>query len=163
MLHIWLIRHGKSRNPGFNQRDHERELAPRGHEDGERMAAWLEQQPNRPQWIWASSAVRAQQTAAYVSHASGTGVITEEPLYLSNPEAVVGCLQATPPDITSACVVAHNPGLTALTNLWAARLVTDNLPTWGCAHFTHPGEWTELSLQTLNLVEWTTPKLRKGA
>ncbi|MEM7077762.1 MAG: histidine phosphatase family protein [Pseudomonadota bacterium] len=158
MIDIWLTRHGKSVNPGFNQRDHERELNERGHADGATMAQWLGELANRPNWIWASDAVRAQQTAAYVSHACGQPVVTEAELYLAGPEAIMQTLRTTPADATSACVVAHNPGLTVLTNLLAGEGLMDNLPTWGCVHFRYDGEWPDLPLTTLTLVEWASPK-----
>ena len=156
--HIWIIRHGKSDHGRPGLTDHDRTLNPRGKRDGDAMQVWLANQPHRPEWIWASSAVRAQETAKFVERACNAQLLTENRLYLSMPDTLLDVLRATPDDITSVAVVAHNPGLTYLVNQLGQAYATDNLVTWGVGHFVTPSEWPDLQLGGAELFGLHTPK-----
>ena len=156
--HIWVIRHGKSDhgNPGL--RDHDRPLNPRGRRDGDMMRDWFARQHDAPQWLWVSSALRAQQTAQYVQEGAGAELVTEPSLYLSMPDTLVDVLTGTPGEVRSAAVVAHNPGLTYLVNQLGDSLLTDNLVTWGVAHFETDTDWPDLQFGAAQLIELYTPR-----
>ena len=74
------------------------------------------------------------------------------------PDTQLGVLRATPDNITSVALVAHNPGLTYLINQLGGAHVTDNLVTWGVGHFVTPSDWTDLQLRGAELVGLHTPK-----
>jgi phosphohistidine phosphatase len=157
--HIWVIRHGKSAEGEPGQADHDRPLNKRGERDGKAMRAWLARQPHPAQWVWCSSAVRAKLTAAYATAAFNATCVEESGLYLASAEGVLSCLQATPDDVASVAVVAHNPGLTHLVNLLGTHSVTDNLVTWGTALFSAAAEhWSQVEFGSAELLDLQTPK-----
>ncbi len=112
----------------------------------------------KAEWIWVSSAVRAQETAQFVADGMGTEIITAPELYMAHPEAILDVVRATPPGIEAVAVVAHNPGLTQITNLLGPDAVTDNLVTFGSALFAVETEWENLTFATNHFLSLTTPK-----
>ena len=156
--HIWVIRHGKSAHGAAGVSDHDRSLNDRGLRDGDSMQAWLQCQAHPAQWVWSSSALRARQTADYVCKGFCATLVEESDLYLASADQVIECLRNTPEDMTSVAIVAHNPGLTHLTNLLGPETVTDNLPTFGTALFRTHAPWHELRYQCAELISLHTPK-----
>ncbi len=154
LRYLWLIRHAKSSWADDGARDHDRTLNNRGLRDGPVMAQWLGQQPHPAEWIWVSSAVRAQKTAkfvqdAFAGHAAAPSdkviqSVTESQLYGAFPETIMDVVHATPPDVASAAVVAHNPGITQLVNQLAGQHVTVNMPTFGVALFELDRAWSDV-------------------
>ena len=159
--YFWLIRHGKTLD---GSPDHERELSPRGHKDAKLLQACFSSHSHSAQWVWSSDAKRALQTATYVqsafSNPNGQAVdlIVQPQLYLAGPEAILNCLQITPENINVCALVAHNPGLTQCTNLFAQTTITNNLPTFGVALFSFTGEWPDLTFGNTTLINTYTPK-----
>lgn len=163
MRYIWIIRHGKSLDAKAGERDHDRDLSARGERDGELMQAFYAAHPNAAEWIWTSSAVRAQRTAAYVALGFTATITTAPELYLSSPETALGVLRSTPSTVESVALVAHNPGLTYLANLLSAEPVTDNLVTFGTALFATELEWSALTFNHNHFMSLTTPRSIKRA
>ena len=162
MRYIWIIRHGKSADAEGGQQDHDRPLNKRGERDGGTMQAWLAAQDHPAQWVWCSSAVRAKLTAAYVTSAFNATFAEEPNLYLANPESVLNCLRATPAEVSSVAVVAHNPGLTYLVNQLNSKTstepVTNNLVTFGTALFATESDWVDLNFGCADLLSLHSPK-----
>ena len=158
MKYIRLIRHAKSAEGKVGESDHDRPLAGRGERDGPLMQAWLASQANPVEWVWASSAVRAQSTAEFVANASSANLVTEGALYLASPDTIVDVLRSTPPSVESVAIVAHNPGLTYATNLLGPESITDNLVTFGVAMFAYENDWTSLTPGHCHFVSLNTPK-----
>lgn len=155
MRHIWLIRHGKSAE---GRQDHERALNKRGRADGELMQAWFARHAHPARWVWTSSAQRARETAQFVTAGFEAEEAVVDSLYLAGTNALLDCLRATPADVTAVAIVAHNPGLTYLTNALSPKHVTDNLVTFGCARFVYQGEWSDLALGQAQFQALDTPK-----
>lgn len=122
------------------------------------MQSWLAAQANPIEWIWVSSALRAQSTAAFVANANIANLVTENALYLASPESILDTIRSTPPDIDSVAVVAHNPGLTHMANMLSAEPVTDNLVTFGIALFAYEHDWSTLTPGHCHFVSIHTPK-----
>ena len=158
MRYVWLIRHGKSSDGAPGKADHERPLNPRGEADGQLMQDWYAAHPNPAEWIWASSAIRAQLTTEYVAQGFSSPQTTAPELYLSSPETILDVLRATPNGVQSVAVVAHNPGLTYLANLLSAESVTDNLVTFGSALFATEADWSNLAFHHNHFMSIQTPK-----
>jgi len=156
--YLYVIRHAKSEQGDAAIRDHERALNPRGTRDGHAMEAWFGHQGVHAQWVWSSSARRAQQTAAYVTSAFNAEVIVEPQLYLASAETLLGCIQQTPETVRGAAIVAHNPGVTHLANLLGQETITDNLVTFGTVLFRTLRPWTDLQFGTAELLGVHTPK-----
>ena len=161
-MKLWLIRHAKSSWSSPTLSDFERPLNKRGERDGPRMAAWLGEQPDKADWLWTSSAVRARATAGFV--AEGCGIAPErvtalDSLYGAGPREMLDVLKSTPADVSAVALVAHNPGITYLVNELARHVVTENVPTFGVAGFTVSGEWPDLRPAACTLDVFTAPKL----
>lgn len=156
--YIWVIRHGKSADGEAGQTDHERVLNKRGERDGLAMRDWLGQQAHPAQWVWSSSAVRAKLTAGFVTTGFGATFVEEPDLYLASADTVLNTLRATPADVSSVAVVAHNPGLTYLVNMLGAQPVTNNLVTFGTALFKTDRDWPDLTANCAELISLNTPK-----
>jgi phosphohistidine phosphatase len=122
------------------------------------MQEWLARQPHPIEWVWASSASRAQATAQFVAGATNARTVTESSLYLASADAIIDTIRATPADVESIAVVAHNPGLTHVTNLLGAASVTDNLVTFGVALFGLENDWAQLVPGYCHFVSLHTPK-----
>jgi phosphohistidine phosphatase len=138
--------------------DHERPLNDRGARNGEAMQEWYSHHTHPAEWIWCSSARRARQTAKYVSRGFDAQIVEEPELYLASAEVLLGCLQMTPPHVSSVAIVAHNPGLTHLVNLLGHKPITDNLVTFGSALFGTHTDWPSLHFGCAKLVSLQTPK-----
>jgi phosphohistidine phosphatase len=163
MRHLWVIRHAKSAEGDIGQSDHDRPLNARGKANGLAMQHWLAAQEHPAQWVWSSSAVRARQTAQFVVAAFHAELMEERALYLANPEAILDCLRTTDNTVTSAAVVAHNPGMTHLVNALSGRRITDNLVTFGTALFAFDDGWPDLTLGNARFLSLQTPKGLKAA
>lgn len=165
MKHLWIIRHAKSSWADPGQRDFERDLNKRGERNGLAMQAHLATLTNGPGWLWCSSAQRARRTAAFVQ--AGFNIAddycqTLDELYHADAYQLLDVLQQTPAEIESVAVVAHNPGLTDLVNSLGKDPVTNNLPTFGVAHFHWDcpvdGDFASLTFGSLRLAHLYTPK-----
>jgi phosphohistidine phosphatase len=164
-MKLWLIRHAKSEWKSAAVTDFERPLDARGERDGACMAAWLARQSDPASWIWSSDAVRASSTAGFVADgfiSAGARVVEDHRLYDAGPERLLEVIRETPPQVTSAAVVAHNPGMTVLVNLLAGRNVTDDLPTFGLARLEVPGPWAALAVGRGRLELLTGPRRLDG-
>ncbi len=165
MLRVWIIRHGKAEEHGV-KRDYVRQLAARGHSDGELMRTWFGAHEHPAHWLWVSSAARTQETAVYVKAGftrqdQACETVTEEALYLSSPETMLGCLQETPALVSCAGIVAHNPGCTQLANWLASEPVIDALPTFGSVLLAFPDAdaWPDVRPGTGQLESLQRPKV----
>jgi phosphohistidine phosphatase len=83
MLHLMLMRHGKSDWDEGGTRDHERPLAERGVKAAERMGVVLRELDLIPDLVVSSTAVRARSTAelARISGAWSSRLVLDEALY----------------------------------------------------------------------------------
>ena len=158
MKYIRLVRHAKSADGQIGDSDHDRPLAARGERDGPLMQRWLTEQEHAIEWVWASSAVRAQSTADFVAAATKAHLATDSKLYLASPETILDVIRSTPPDVDSVAIVAHNPGLTYTANLLSSEEVTDNLVTFGVALFAYENDWSSLVPGYCHFVSLHTPK-----
>lgn len=110
MIRLWVLRHGQAEPRAAS--DAERALTERGYADAKAVAAWLEQQSQRPQRILASPYRRAQQTATAVAEALKVNVTTvPEPVPDAAPAAIADWLGQQG---DSLLLVSHQPLLSAL-------------------------------------------------
>jgi len=124
------------------------------------MQRWLAKQPFVPAWIWTSDAARARATAKFVHRAFPNATLVEDrQLYGATPETILSVVRATPAEVESVAVVAHNPGMTQCVNLLAGERVLDNLPTFGIARLQWFGDPREVAfgqaiVETLMVPKW---------
>jgi phosphohistidine phosphatase len=106
-----LMRHGAAA-PADDGDDSRRELTPEGARAVEKLAAELARERERPDRVFASPLVRAQQTARIVSRALGLSIPVEELIELEpdrDPAAVLQTLVALGIAAGHVLLVGHQP------------------------------------------------------
>lgn len=73
-MRLAIVRHGEA---AMNSNDAARQLTEYGHQQAERLAAWLAQQSWQQPVLWASPYVRAQQTAQHIADACSLSIQTQ--------------------------------------------------------------------------------------
>ena len=134
---VTLVRHAKSSWKNQNQADYDRPLNHRGVHDGPVMARRLTSRQCIPDLVLCSAARRAQETAAFLYNEfqlSPEQLQLHEELYLASPDDLLASLSKVPGDMNHVMVIAHNPGLEALSELLAGHSLPP-MPTLGVRHF----------------------------
>lgn len=155
---LTLVRHAKSswKDPG--QSDFDRTLNDRGRRDALTMSARMVSRECVPDMMLISSACRAQATASYLIDAFSLTPDQHQSiddLYLAEPEILLEVIAGVPDSVRHLMVVAHNPGLEALSELLAGRTLPP-MPTLGIRHFACP------SLRALDPRQTDTHMKRPG-
>jgi phosphohistidine phosphatase len=152
--HVLLLRHAKSAWDDPSLDDHDRPLARRGQEAGERLREFVADLPVRPDVVLCSSAVRTVQTLDAIRPVLGRklDVRIEDGLYLADDDTWLRRLRQLDDGVAGAMVVGHNPGLEDL----AATLVGSGdrelrerlnakFPTDALATISFRGRWSDLA------------------
>ncbi len=137
---VTLVRHAKSSWKAQNQADYDRPLNQRGVHNGPVMARRLASRQCIPDLLLCSAARRAQETAAFLKaefQLSPDQFQLHEELYLASPDTLLDVLSRVPASVQHVMVVAHNPGLEALSELLAGQSLPP-MPTLGVRHFSCP-------------------------
>ena len=137
---VTLVRHAKSSWKTQHQADYDRPLNKRGVRDGPVMAKRLASRQCIPDLVLCSSARRAQETAAFLYdefQLRPEQFQLHEELYLASPDTLLDALSAVLSPVNHVMVVAHNPGLEALSELLAGQSLPP-MPTLGVRHFSCP-------------------------
>jgi phosphohistidine phosphatase len=163
MKTILLMRHAKA-EPGVpGQRDFDRPLAERGHEDALRMGRALAKTGEVPDAIVSSPAARAKQTAEVAARAMefGGAMLLERALYDAPGKTWLAALKAIPASADSALVVAHSPGIDEAAALLAGTEPgAFDVPTGAVIAFTAAIEhWRDLQPGAASLRWFLRPKL----
>jgi phosphohistidine phosphatase len=118
--YLFLLRHAKAAAGGKETGDFERPLSPRGEKDALKMAHLILGLGILPQRILCSPAIRTCQTLKALSSLM-PGMKAELPkdLYLIGHQELLARLNRLKPDVSSALVIAHNPGIEDLALLLA--------------------------------------------
>lgn len=113
MKRLFLLRHAKA---GFGQTDHNRPLAPRGQKDSLWLGQYLKKSQKMPDHIYCSAAQRTLETASQIQAGSSTVITTShhEDLYLASNHHIKTFIHNISPEIASAMIIGHNPGLSQL-------------------------------------------------
>lgn len=165
MLHLILLRHGKSSWDDPSLDDFSRPLAPRGLRSVPEMGRRLAQRGPSPDLIVTSTATRALSTARAVAREIGyreDDIVEAPELYLASPGAILAVIQRTPNSAHTLMLVGHNPGFTELANnLGGVRL--DNMPTAAmlCAEFDATA-WSAIEPAQARLSWYDYPKKQPG-
>ena len=159
---LWLIRHAKADNPMLGQPDAQRQLAPRGLADVQRLTSHLAQySPAPPQWIWVSPATRTRQTAELLADLWQSPVISDPSLYLAQALTLLDCLKGTPDDCSGAALIGHNPGISDLMHSLVREEnrhdIGADMPTLGLVRLAFKGDWPELRPGCCGVEEYFHP------
>ena len=140
MRRLLLLRHAKSERTRPGGSDHDRVLAPRGHEDAPKLGAFMARHNLIPARVIVSSAVRARQTWDLIAAAFSEApkALHDKRLYEATPQAILNVIKECKPEVHSLLIVGHNPGLQELAglliatgNLEARQRLNEKFPTSG--------------------------------
>jgi phosphohistidine phosphatase len=119
---LWLLRHAKSSWDDRSLPDADRPLAPRGRRAAELVAAHLATSEVRPAVVLRSSSLRTRQTLAAIFPTLGDAleIRIEQALYGAGAAQLLDRLRQLPKRVSSAMLIAHNPGIQDLAGELAA-------------------------------------------
>jgi phosphohistidine phosphatase len=160
MKTLLLMRHAKSSWKDTDLSDQERPLTKRGIKTSKNMGEFITGKELVPQKIYTSSAVRALDTARFVSQACHCEdiIVAVDEFYMAEPDIYYNFLKTLPDDQERVMLVGHNPGLESLLQLLSGRI--DVLPTAVVAFISLPvSSWKDLNGETPGeLIEIWRPK-----
>jgi len=169
MKELLLIRHAKSGWDDPALADFDRPLNGRGGRDAPFMGKILASQGPCPDHFIASPANRARMTAMAIAEVTGfpTGAIEwRERLYLASADTLLEQIRKVNSGVNRLAIIAHNPGLTVLTNRLATPLDMRiaNLPTCGIARFQLGiNIWSEAGPECIVDAAFDTPKQHRSS
>ena len=140
-----LLRHGDALPAEPGATDFQRHLSTRGHAEIDRLAQRCVQHQLSADWIYSSTAVRAQASAAPFAEAWTCPKIDLAELYLADLAQLYDSLKQTPADIQHVLLVGHNPGLSYMTHSLDAQQPLSELPTAGLVSFVITKEWVDVT------------------
>lgn len=111
---LLLARHAETQGAGFGQADPARALTQRGIFTAVRAGEWLKAQGHRPDFIYASAAVRTSTTAELIAerlYDTPPPLSSVESLYETAVRGMLAFVNALPDEQQSVMVIAHNPTL----------------------------------------------------
>lgn len=133
MKTVWIIRHAKSVQGSAVLTDFDRGLRSDRRDD----IKWVVDAAAKlgypvPEWIIHSSAVRTTETARLLSQNGDTTplLIPDPDLYLADEQQIEHTLSILPDELSSAALVAHNPGITDFVGTFSPNQI-DTIPTAG--------------------------------
>jgi len=147
---IVLVRHGKSDWDSLGVSDFNRPLSERGIRDVLLQGQALLKEGYRPDWIFASPAIRAWHTAhllAQTSSLSHEAVRPEMGFYREDRYAVETALRQLSEEVSTVLLVGHNPLWSELASAWSGEsieLATSEMVGWGWE-----GAWGEFAAHRL--------------
>lgn len=167
-----VLRHAKSSYPS-GVVDHDRPLGARGVVDARAAGAWIGDHVGLPDHVIVSSALRTRQTwslaSAEMGFTAGADVadrVSIEPrVYEAWVPTLIDVLRELPDEVSTALLVAHNPGCETLvadlareSDPAAAAALALKYPTSGIAVLELDGDWASLGPRTARLVEFAVPR-----
>ena len=166
MRTLILLRHAKAvaYSP---EGDFNRELAPRGRAQADRLGRWLADKPFAPALVYASPARRTRETAdlAIAALPAKPERNDEASLYNADADEIIALIRAAPDARARLMVVGHNPGMAEVANFLAgagdpAALLNlgRKYPTCACAVLQFDGAWSACGARRGALLSYITPK-----
>ncbi|MDZ7877290.1 MAG: histidine phosphatase family protein [Saprospiraceae bacterium] len=164
MKTLFLVRHAKSSWAILGQRDHERSLELRGHNDAPRMAKYLKQLGIKPDLIVSSPAVRARTTAEYFAKEFGIDpqhIDIQQDVYEADERDIANVIRSLPDESYTVLLFGHNPTFTYVADSYSKEVRFENLPTCGIVQIeqnTEGGTWDKFNPKTAEVKGFWFPK-----
>ena len=161
MKTIHLIRHAKSSWKNATLTDHQRPLNKRGKDACYLMAKRIFEHGCHFDHVYASTAVRAQQTIAKLLEqlTLDSPWQSDEALYTFDVNELFGWLCQRSEDHASVVIIAHNPAMLALVNLLGDQEIL-HLPTCSYVQLaTNVPNWQALKKRCAETVVFCYPKM----
>jgi phosphohistidine phosphatase len=163
---LLLLRHAKSSWDDVGLADHDRPLAPRGHQAVEKLREHLGADGTVPDLVLCSTARRAVETWQGIAPAfpADTPVEVSAELYGATAGELCERLRRAPAAARCVLVIAHNPGLEDLAldliasgDLDLRQQLATKFPTGALATLLVPTAWPELGWGTAELSTYVVP------
>jgi len=160
MKTLLLIRHAKAEWGDLGQQDFARSLSERGIKQAHDITQQLKAKNLMPDMILSSSAKRTQMTTQVLTAAMAGSVPQVEwcdALYLAEPSVLLHAAQQVENGVHTLALVAHNPGLSELSNDLLGGFVDEMSPasvvaiSWAVQH------WSDISENTGTLCAYLRP------
>ncbi|WP_286266665.1 SixA phosphatase family protein [Thalassotalea atypica] len=161
MKNIHLIRHAKSSWENATLTDHQRPLNKRGRKACERMAPRIWSHGCSFKNVYASTAIRAQQTIELISQQLQLNMHwrSDSLLYTFDSNELYHWLVQRPEDEESVVIIGHNPALMSLSNLLGDQELA-HLPTCSYVHLAaNVQHWNALDNHCANIQAFYHPKM----
>ena len=163
---IILLRHGKSSWSDSTLADIDRPLAPRGERASRSIAKYIRRKRIRPALVLCSPSLRTRQTLDAIEPSLGKPCSVElvPQLYAASEHELLERLRALPESVSSAMLIAHNPGLHNLALVLASRgadlpQLEEKFPTGALATLAvHSDSWSAVSPGDAELVDYVVPR-----
>lgn len=155
-----LIRHAKSSWAQLIQKDIERPLNERGNRDAPRMAEWLHSKMPNIDAFFCSTAIRAQETAAYFRkvYTNVSQFVLEPQLYMADIDAFYEVIESIPDDFNSVALFSHNFGISEFAYKLTGGGVSE-MPTCAIAAITiKSNHWANCRKVKSSLLFFMKPK-----
>ena len=132
MKTIYLVRNAKAESFSGTVYDYERGLRKQGLKDIKTIGSYLLLQGIVPSVILSSYALRAQETATYLSEIIGFNGERHflEELYFSSYEEILKIIMAQNDKYKSILIIGHNPNINELSNALAKEYIS-KIPAMG--------------------------------
>ena len=160
MKRLLLIRHAKTEQKGY-EKDMERELTERGHNDCDTMARRLEKKGYTPDLVKVSPSKRTRQTIKNMAkhlNWEKEKITFSDNMYLATYQELADEIRNTENGIFTLALVGHNPGITELFN-FIGNAVIDNMPTCGMGLFQFEiNDWKDIAAHKGKLEWYSWPK-----
>jgi len=164
---LYLLRHAKSSWDDPDLDDFDRPLNKRGRKSAKAMAEFFRKSGITPQTILCSPAKRTRETLKHLAPVLGAAPARlDRRIYEASYQTLLLCLADLPPEVNSALLIGHNPGLERLAlylmsdhghGPGAARL-QDKYPTGSLAVLSAPAEgWGDLKVGSCRLDDFVRP------
>ena len=116
MKKLFIIRHTQKEEEKIGQDDYDRILSPRGIEDAQKIAEFLNNKNPKIDLIVASPAKRTRQTAEILASKIEykKNIMFNEVLYMAFVNELLETITYTYDSVDNMILVGHNPSLTAL-------------------------------------------------
>ncbi|MBA4303299.1 MAG: hypothetical protein C0424_03630 [Sphingobacteriaceae bacterium] len=157
MKRLYLLRHAKAGFDLTGQSDAERVLTHSGKQDAVKLAYKIKGRNERIDLVCVSPAIRTRQTLDVLLEISGDCILSTEvvpALYQASENTALKVISDLGTPAKTVMLVGHNPSMTQLSNLLAADLRLDHLPTCGLVVIDFAvNHWHDITLGT-GTVSW---------
>ena len=155
--YLVLMRHAKSDWSVAGQRDFDRELNVRGHNNAPRMGGRLATELGfSPDLVLSSPATRAKLTAEYVCEQLKyplEKIVFEEDIYEASVRTLLRLTNELPDGADKILIFGHNPGLTYFAEFLTKKEI-NNIPTSGIVCIKFEIDTWKMVSEGLGNLEW---------
>ncbi|MBI3221261.1 MAG: histidine phosphatase family protein [Bacteroidetes bacterium] len=143
---LFLIRHAETAEKLWGETDLDRKLTPKGIQDAQLLHKILIAQPDSPQVILHSHAVRTTHTAKLLAASISIQLICQPAIYHATPKNLLDIVRQLNDEWSSVALVGHNPTISAFANDMATQSVGSFAPATVAGFTLTVNRWAEITL-----------------